>query len=93
MSIIATEWFIQNFIIDERYNKKYNSDAVLFQGIKNSSVANNIDNQTLVILLYYVFKLLCNIIYWIEFYLMICSIAESGMLLTGDACLLSIKSW
>ena len=51
MSIIATEWFIQNFIIDQLHNKKYNSDAILFQGIKNASVANNIDNQTLVILL------------------------------------------
>ena len=45
------DWFIQNFIIDELHNKKYNPDAGLFQGIKNSSVANNIDNQTLVILI------------------------------------------
>ena len=92
MSIIAMEWFIQNFIIDELHNKKYNSDAVLFQGIKNSSVANNIDNQTLVILLLRVWNFY-DIIYWMEFYLMIRSIAESGMLLTWDVRLLSIKSW
>ena len=94
MSIIAMEWFIQNFIIDELHNKKYNPDAGLFQAIKNSSVANNIDNQTLVILSYRVFKILCNIMYWIEFYLMTRSIiAESEMLLTSDVRLLSMKSW